>query len=80
MDSVGTRTAQVSVLLVTCRLNNEFDDIIMECFPVMFNHHYFYFFIETMQHLISTSVFADGQCLTQDSVKQTNTVSFCTEE
>lgn len=65
-------------LLVTCCLKNEFDDIIMECFPVMFNN--FFFFIETMQHLISTSVFSDGQCLTQDSVIQTNTVSFCKEE
>ncbi|XP_074416232.1 LOW QUALITY PROTEIN: mucin-2 [Sinocyclocheilus rhinocerous] len=29
---------------------------------------------ETMQQLIFTSVFSDGQCLTQDSVAQTNTV------
>ncbi|XP_073693930.1 uncharacterized protein [Garra rufa] len=29
---------------------------------------------ETMQQLISTSVFSDGQCLTQDSVAQTNAV------
>ncbi|XP_026081060.1 mucin-2 isoform X2 [Carassius auratus] len=29
---------------------------------------------ETMQQLISTNVFSDGQCLTQDSVAQANTV------
>uniref|UniRef100_A0A8C2FRR7 VWFD domain-containing protein n=1 Tax=Cyprinus carpio TaxID=7962 RepID=A0A8C2FRR7_CYPCA len=35
---------------------------------------------ETTQQLVLTSVFSDDQCLTQDSVAQTNTVSFGRKE
>jgi len=52
-------------------LNNECQDIIL---------FYGVLFIETMQQLISASVFSDGQCLTQDSLSPGNKVRFCSAE